>query len=201
MEQQIHNLNQVIAERDDQIAHLNMEAQGAAQAVQNAQAEKAAFIELAQQRADQIAQLEAQIRNAPVRNISPTESVLNKLRTPNILRDLPCFDGNPVKLHQFLRAIDNIMPVIDEAINTPMHSVWMQCIRSKVIGDADTILELYGTELAWREIKANLINHYNDKRDEVSLTRDLFKLSQVNTVEDFYGKVSFINKSTMLDRI
>lgn len=192
MEHQIAQLQRAIVEREERIARLDVEAEGAAQAVQNAQVETATATQLAQQRAERIAQLEQQLRQAPNRQYSPAENVLNKLKTPNILRDLPCFDGNPVKLHQFLRAIDNIMPIIDEAINTPMHSVWMQCIRSKVIGDADTILELYGTELSWQEIKTNLINHYNDKRDEVSLTRDLFKLTQITTVEEFYGKVSHL---------
>ena len=192
MEQQIAQLQQALADREDQIAQLRLEAGGASQAVQTARAETAAAQQSIQDREEIIRRLNDQIRGTPQGPLSPSESVLKKLQTPHILRDLPCYDGNPVKLHQFLRAIDNIMPVIDEARGTPMYSVWIQCIRSKITGEADTVLELYGTELSWHEIKTNLVTHYSDKRDEVSLTRDLFKLSQTGSVEEFYGKVSHI---------
>lgn len=192
LQQQIAHLQNTLAAREDQIAQLGVEAQGAAQAVNAAKAEAAAARQSVEEREAQINNLNNQLRNAQPGPQSPSESVLKKLQTPHILRDLPCYDGNPIKLHQFLRAIDNIMPVIEEARGTPMYSVWIQCIRSKITGDADTVLELYGTELSWLDIKTNLITHYSDKRDEISLTRDLFKLSQTGTVEEFYGKVSHI---------
>lgn len=174
LQQQIANLQLAISERDDQTARLNLESQGAAQAMQTANAEKAKLNQIAQQRAETIARLENVVRNGQHGTASLSENVLKKLQTPHILRDMPCFDRNPIKLHQFLRAIDNIMPVIEKANGHPIYNVWLQCIRSKIIGDADTILELYGTELSWEQIKNNLITHYNDKRDEFSLTRDLF---------------------------
>lgn len=192
IQQQIAQLQQALADRDDQIAHLGIEANGAAHAVQTAQAEAAAAQQSLIEKDEMLRKLNEQLRNAPQGTQSPSESVLKKLQTPHILRDLPCYDGNPIKLHQFLRAIDNIIPVLEEARGTPMYNVWMQSIRSKITGDADTVLELYGTDLSWYEIKTNLVTHYSDKRDEVSLTRDLFKLSQVGTVEEFYGKVSNI---------
>lgn len=68
----------------------------------------------------------------------------------------------------------------------------MQSIRAKIIGEADTILELYGTELEWEEIKANLITHYNDKRDEYSLTMDLFHTKQMGSVQQFYEQITHI---------
>lgn len=120
------------------------------------------------------------------------EAVLKSLQTPQIIRDLPSFDGNPVKLHSFIKSIDTLMPMIEAVRNTNMYAVWMQCIRSKITAEADTVLELYGTDLDWNEIKMNLITHYSDKRDEVSLTRDLFKLSQSTNPEEFYSKVSHV---------
>lgn len=191
-QQQIINLQQALAERDDRISQFQLESEGAAQTVQSAQAELAAARQAALDNAQRIEQLEIQLRNSHDRVLAPCENILRKLQTPNILRDLPHYDGNPIKLHQFIRSIDNLMPIIEEARGTPIYNVWIQCIRGKITGDADTILELYGTELSWTEIKSNLIAHYNDKRDEVSLTRDLFKLSQTGTVEEFYGKVSHI---------
>lgn len=84
------------------------------------------------------------------------------------------------------------MPLLRRAQNSPMFDVWMQSIRSKITGDADTVLELYGTPLDWDDIKTNLISHYSDKRNEVSLTRDLFQLSQTTTVVSLYESVRHI---------
>lgn len=123
---------------------------------------------------------------------APEEEVYRSLQTPSALRDLIPFDGNPIKLHQFLKSVDRIIPIIQQARNSPMYDVWLQTIRSKIIGDADTVLELYGTDLEWEEIKSNLISHYHDKRDEVSLTRDLFKLTQIGTVQELYENICHI---------
>lgn len=73
-----------------------------------------------------------------------------------------------------------------------MYPIWIQAIRAKIVGDADNVLELYGTNLEWEEIKGNLITHYSDRRDEVSLTRDLFAIKQTGTVEDFYSRISHV---------
>lgn len=139
---------------------------------------------------ERLRQRDATIANMQSVARDNTETVLRSLQTPQILRDLPCFTGNPVKLNTFVKAIDNIMPLLKSAEGKPIYQVWMQAIRSKIIEEADSVLELYGTELRWEEIKATLLTHFNDKRDEVSLTRDLFKITQVGSIEDFYGNIS-----------
>lgn len=201
--QQIADLREQLANRDEIIQQLRMEAHGAAEAVhaaQAVQAEQLAQIEQAEQAAhaarEAAAAAAAQAAAANNLNrgqqLTPAESVLKSLQTPQILRDLPSFDGNPVKLHSFIRAIDNLIPIIDSVRGTNMHIIWIQAIRSKIVGDADNVLELYGTNLSWDEIKSNLITHYSDRRDEISLTRDLFGVCQTGSVEDFYGKISHI---------
>lgn len=117
------------------------------------------------------------------------EIVLKSMQTPQAIRDLPTFDGNPVKLHNFIRSVDNLFPFISALENTPFFNVWLQSIRAKIIGEADQILEIYGTPLIWNDIKANLIAYYNDKRDCVTLTRELFQVQQITTIEKFYGQV------------
>lgn len=122
----------------------------------------------------------------------PVESALRALQTPQIIRILPPFDGNPIKLHSFIRSIDELMPEIERVRGTPAYTVWLLAIRSKIIGDADCVLEFYGTGSDWDEIKTNLITHYSDKRDEVTLTKDLFKLTQNDKkVEDFFKDIQF----------
>lgn len=66
----------------------------------------------------------------------------------------------------------------------------MQTIRSKITNEADSVLELYGTDVNWVDIKSTLTTHFTDQRDEVSFTRDMFKLSQTNSVEEFYGNIA-----------
>lgn len=173
--------------QDQQIEELQRQLQELAQHVSNRDEELAHV----RAQAEQALHQHANVPPAPtVANIGRTESILKSLQTPQIIRDLPCFDGNPVKLNSFIRAIDNIMPLLNEAEGSNVHNVWIQAVRTKIIGDADNILELYGTNLNWNEMKQNLITHYSDRRDEVSLTRDLFKIYQTNNVEEFYSKVS-----------
>lgn len=157
-----------------------------------------------QQRDQRIVQLEAhaahqQIAAQEADNLAvvgqqhnPVENALKALQTPQILRILPPFDGNPIKLHSFIRSIDDLMPEIDRVRGTPAYTVWLLAIRSKIIEDADSVLEFYGTGTDWDEIKTNLITHYSDKRDEVTLTKDLFKLKQKNKeIEEFYKEIQF----------
>ena len=131
------------------------------------------------------------------------EKVLKAMQTPQAIRELPSFDGNPVKLHAFIRAVENLLPFLNAMKDTPFEEVWLQSIRAKITGDADQVLEIYGTPLHWDEIKSNLIAYYNDKRDSVTLTRELFQLQQNGNIEDFYGAVQqllslLINHTTRL---
>lgn len=171
LQQEVELLRREINERDELIHQLRVEAQGAAEAAHAARA------------------VAARRQENP---LGDTENILKALQTPQIIRDLPCFNGDPVKLHSFIRSIDNLIPLIDSARGSAIHIIWIQAIRSKIIGDADNVLELYGTALDWNEIKNNLITHYSDRRDEVSLTKDLVGIKQTGTIEEFYSKVSHI---------
>lgn len=177
MEQHIAQLNEQLVAQEDEIQQLRMELAGAAEAAQAARA----------------AADHARVNVLPrAHAVVDTENILKTLQTPQIIRDLPNFEGNPIKLHAFIRAIDSIMPTLNRATGTDAHRVWIQAIRTKIIGEADNVLEMYGTSLDWDEIKQNLITHYSDRRDEVSLTRDLFTVHQTGTVEDFYSRISYI---------
>lgn len=197
MQQQLAAMQLELQDRDERIQQLQLEAIGAAEAALAAQAQNlhANFGAQGQQQANFGAQGQPNVDqeqgqgNAQQVNI---ENVLKSLQSPQVLRDFPPFSGDPIKLHKFIRSIDNLMPSINLARNTPMYAIWQQCIRSKVIGEADDILELYGTGIEWNDIKATLITHYSDKRDEVSLTRDLFKIRQKGEINDYYGEISHI---------
>lgn len=132
-------------------------------------------------------------RNAGIeetqRIFEQAEKIMKSLQTPQSITALQPFDGNPVKLHKFLRSVENLMPFLAPLKNTPFEKIWLQAIRSKIIDGADQVLETYGTPLDWNAIKANLIAYYNDKRDPVTLTRELFQLQQTTDIESFFGQV------------
>lgn len=134
--------------------------------------------------------------NSRVNRISETarmfeqaDKIMKSLQTPQAVRELQPFDGNPVKLHSFIRSVENLMPFLEALHDTPFENVWLQAIRAKIINEADQVLETYGTKLCWQDIKSNLIAYYNDKRDPVTLTRELFQIHQSGTIEQFYGQV------------
>lgn len=126
----------------------------------------------------------------PVVPNNDIDSILKQMQSPQIIRDMPCFTGDPVKLNTFIKAVDRLMPTLERARGTAVFDVWMQSIRAKITQEADAVLELYGTDTEWDDIKNTLTTHFGDKRDEISLTRDLFKLTQTNCVQEFYGNVS-----------
>lgn len=138
--------------------------------------------------------------NIPITNLSSdsnrmfeqADKIMRSLQTPQAVRELQPFDGDPIKLHSFLKSVDNLMPFIEPMQNTPFEKIWLQGIRAKVIGNADQVLETYGTPLEWQAIKANLIAYYNDKRDSVTLTRELFQKQQMGSIEEFFGQIQHI---------
>lgn len=132
----------------------------------------------------------AQLQQIPASQASNVDLILKQMQSPQIIRDMPCFTGDPVKLNSFIKAIDRLMPTLERARGTAVFEVWMQAIRAKITQEADSVLELYGTDTEWDDIKTTLTTHFSDKRDEISLTRDLFKLTQTNCVQEFYGNVS-----------
>lgn len=127
--------------------------------------------------------------NETARLLDQADKIMKSLQTPQAVRELQPFDGNPIKLHSFLRSVENLLPFIEPLKNTPFEKIWLQAIRAKIINEADQVLETNGTPLEWNAIKENLIAYYNDKRDPVTLTRELFQIQQTTSIENFFGQV------------
>lgn len=118
------------------------------------------------------------------------DSVFNNFRIPDAVKQLPEFDGNPRLLYDFIENVEEILLIADGVSRTNYAKVLLRAIRNKIVKDANEVLNMYGTQLVWDDIKNNLILHYSDKRNETSLIRDLHNLKQGNnTVEKFYSKV------------
>lgn len=44
---------------------------------------------------------------------------INHVRVPDVFRDLPCFDGNPNKLHGFINRVDTLVLLMRENTDIP----------------------------------------------------------------------------------
>lgn len=118
--------------------------------------------------------------------------IVANLRIPDAIKDLPTFDGNPRLLYDFINNVEEIVNLFSpEVLASPYGKLLLRAIRNKVVGQANEVLNMYGTAIIWTEIKQNLTMHYSDKRNETSLIKDLhaLKQSQTETVEAFYSKV------------
>lgn len=123
-------------------------------------------------------------------NIADVNNIFNALKIPDAVKDLPQFNGNPRLLYEFINNVEEILDLMGAINNTPYARIIMRAIRNKVTGQANEVLNMFGTPLDWNQIKTNLILHYSDKRNETSLIRDLHSLRQFSdTVEKFYSKI------------
>lgn len=123
-----------------------------------------------------------QVRTSP----NPFES----LRIPDAIKDLPNFEGNPRLLYEFISNVEEILSILQSYDGTTHGQIILRAIRNKIVGQANEVLNMFGTPLNWDTIKENLILHYSDKRSETSLIRDLHNLKQGNrNVEHFYSEI------------
>lgn len=118
-----------------------------------------------------------------------TES-LSELKIPDAVKDLPTYDGNKNTLFDFIANVEDILVIIRDLLGQPQGKIILRAIRNKIINQANEVLNMYGTPLVWEDIKANLILHYSDKRNETSLIKDLHSLKQgYDPLEVFYAKI------------
>lgn len=114
---------------------------------------------------------------------------IQQLATPDLIKYIPEFNGNPLDLLEFLDFADNAVEVIRVAPEA-VQPFWLRALKFKITGKAKAILKLYGNNLTWTEIKTYLISHFSDIRDERTLYAQLVLLKQTNnSVDDFYRRI------------
>lgn len=138
-----------------------------------------------------------------IRMCEQAEKIMKSLQTPQAVRELQPFDGNPYKLSGFIQSVENLIPFMTPIKGTPIEKIWLQAIRAKIINEADHALETHGTPLDWESMKDTLRAYFNDKRSPVTLTRELFQTQQTTSIEDFFGQIQnllslLINHTNML---
>lgn len=119
----------------------------------------------------------------------------DSLSVPDAVKDLPQFDENPRLLYEFLTNVEEILGYLIGIDGTNYAKIIRRAIRNKIVGQANEVLNVYGTPLVWENIKNNLILHYSDKRNETSLIKDLHNLKQNQSVQNFYSSIIEIQSS------
>lgn len=141
------------------------------------------------------------IFNCENREVKMEKEIFAQLQIPDAVKDLPVYDGNPKTLYEFLENVEEILKLILAIDGTPQAKIILRAIRNKISGQANEVLNMYGTPLEWNAIRINLITHYADKRNETSLIKDLHICKQnTESVEQFYAKIIAIF-STMMNHI
>jgi hypothetical protein len=125
-------------------------------------------------------------------------------RIPDIVKDIPQFNGKASKLMQWISDVDSVIDIFSSFKGTHHYRMVVQTIRRKIIGEADEILISNNTLLSWKEIRKTLLTFYGDQRDLMTLDSQLHNLSRRNdSIETFYAKVqsmlSLIANSIQLD--
>lgn len=113
---------------------------------------------------------------------------LNEFNTPDIIRNLPEFHGDPRTLHNFL---NNATPVMRLVTNAPeaVRPFWAAAIRNKIRGAASERLRLYGEPDTWANIRTCLVLHFSENRDKRTLYNELTSLRQTHGMNKFYDEI------------
>lgn len=128
-------------------------------------------------------------------------STLDKFRIPDAIKNIPNFEGNSRLLFDFIENCEEILALCEPINRTSYAKIILRSIRNKITGEANEILNMYGTELNWEKIRENLVLHYSDKRNETCLIQDLHSLRQnSDSVEKYYSKIIEIY-STLINHI
>lgn len=118
--------------------------------------------------------------------------IFSSFKTPDIIKELPDFNGELEYLHQFIQNVDEIIKLCKEALpkDEEIPLTFIKAIKNKIKGNANKVLASIDYTNNWNIIKQTLIDHYADKRTEVALIRDLHRTRQgLLTSKQFYDKI------------
>lgn len=117
--------------------------------------------------------------------------ILDRGKIPEVVRDLPNFDGNPKELNEWIRDVQDTLEIYGDLQNQPIFRLIVKTIRRKVRGEASETLTNNSVDSGnWEQIRDTLRLYYNDKRDLMTLSHELkFVCKGKETVEQYYGRV------------
>lgn len=128
---------------------------------------------------------------APRFNIDTNISFEDRGKIPQIVRDLPDFNGNPRDLSQWMLDVEDVLELFDDLKDSFQYHLLIKTIRRKIKGEANDALITSNTPTKWENIKEVLKLYYADKRDLMTLDNQLKSLvrTKQESIESYYSRV------------
>jgi len=125
-----------------------------------------------------------------------TTSVLEAIKVIDLVEIIPKYEGEAGKLDGFIGAVEQVLSLIKGEERSNIGIIALRAVRSKIIGQADKVLDLDESELNWDQIKKILITHFKDKRSEQDLIMELTHIKEKKLeLEALYTKVMTLKKA------
>lgn len=112
-------------------------------------------------------------------------------KIPQIVRDLPDFNGNPRDLSSWILDAEDVLELFQDMKTSFQYHLLIKTIRRKIKGEANDALITSNTPTDWESIKEVLKLYYADKRDLMTLDNQLKSLgrSKQESIESYYSRV------------
>lgn len=104
------------------------------------------------------------------------------------LANLPNYDGNFFNLYTFIDLIDRISFVL-EKYNEDSQKIFLDIIKSKLVGQAKDLAEINNHLTKWTELKTVLTNNFGDRLSTEQLYDQLRSLKFKTTAKVFYDEI------------
>jgi len=125
-----------------------------------------------------------------------TTSVLEAIKVIDLVETIPKYEGEAGKLDGFIGAVEQVLSLIKGEEISNIGIIALRAVRSKIIGQADKVLDLDESELNWDQIKKIFITHFKDKRYEQDLIMELTHIKEKKLeLETLYTKVMTLKKA------
>lgn len=121
-------------------------------------------------------------------------SVIEKI--PDLIRDIPNFDGNSDELHTWIKDADALVrayQVTEASSVNQKNKFYAICttIRRKIKGEANNALVNSDVNISWPLVKKTLLEYYGEKRDLTTLDYQLMNCHQKGrNLEIFYDEIN-----------
>lgn len=119
------------------------------------------------------------------------------------LNSLPTYNGNFDNLNNFIELLDRVQPSLNKFENNSQ-LIFLDIIKSKLIGKAREAIEINNSTNSWEEIKKVLFQYFGDRKSVEELYDNLRGLQFYDNCQNFYDRIKTalrrLNNKTNLDK-
>jgi len=107
---------------------------------------------------------------------------INELdRLPDVVRTLKDFSNNRTEFTSWRKSVDRVFEIYSAQQGSPKHYGILLVVRSKIVGEADDVLEAFNTPLNRKAISQCLTDHFAARRDLKTLEYQLYRVHPKRT--------------------